>query len=91
MFDTPLRYCRPARSFDGGDVYEHFDRATTLVLFGDLNIHDGEIRITVPEDTDLRIGDLIETEYSTRAYGTALANGGATAPAATASGSAAVE
>lgn len=88
MFDTPLRYSRPARSFDGGDVFERLDELNAIELWGDWNIHEDEIQLTIPEDTDLRIGDIIEAEYSRQTYGGTLVSGVVFVGAPTASGKA---
>ncbi len=88
MFDTPLRYSRPARSFDGGDVFERLDELNAIELWGDWNIHEDEIKLTIPEDTDLRIGDVIEAEYSRQTYGGTLVSGVVFVGAPTASGKA---
>ncbi|GEM_PF-6066163 len=69
MFDTPVRYSRPLRYFDGGDVFEALDTERASLAWVDFNILEDEIRVTMPEDTDLRIGDVIEVEYSSQAHG----------------------
>lgn len=59
MFDSAVQHARVAREYDreGGSVER---MGTATVLWCDPVLHDGEQRLVVQADEDIRIGDLVK-------------------------------
>lgn len=68
MFDTPLKYSRPVRTFDGEGSVETLS-GTPKVLYCDPSIGAKNLTLLIDLMTDVRIGDIIEIPTSLIARG----------------------
>lgn len=60
MKDYPFRFNRPTPKFDGEEIYFVFTPDDSMIIYGEIEVHQGLPTMLVKTDSDIRVGDIVE-------------------------------